>query len=225
MSEILVGIFAVFIGALLCFSGANIMKILLPIMGFFLGFSAGAGMISAISGEHFLGTLFGWAVGLFVGLLFAVLSYFFYAFAVVLVFAGLGFALTSGLLALLHMDWNWLVIILGTLVAIVFGLVALVTNMPILVLVLTTAFLGAAVIIYGLMLVFKTAELGDFSSGLVMDRIHDNLGLYILWVAAAIGGSVSQIKVIGEQAKAMQAYWESSKDFNDFLNKATKAKK
>jgi hypothetical protein len=45
-------------------------------------------MVSAITGDGFLGTAFSWVVGFFVALLFAILAYFFYAFAVVLDFIG-----------------------------------------------------------------------------------------------------------------------------------------
>lgn len=217
MGEILVGIFAVLVGALFCFSGMNVMRVLFPIMGFFLGFSAGAGMMSAISGDRFLGTMLGWILGFFVGLLFGVLAYFFYAFAVILAFAGVGFAITSGILTFLHLDWNWLVVILGTVVGIVFGLVALATNLPTLVLILATSLLGSAVILYGLMLVFNTASLGDFSSGVVMDRIKDHPGLYVLWIMLAFSGSITQVRVLGEQTKQLQEYWESSATFEEFV--------
>ena len=166
-----------------------------------------------------------WVVGFFVGLLFAVLAYFFYAFAVILAFAGLGFAVTSGVLAFLHLDWNWLIVILGTIIGIVFGLVAIMTNMPTVVLILATSFLGSAVILYGLMLVFNTATLGDFSSGVVMDKIHDHLGLYVLWFGLAMFGGITQVKVLGEQTKQLQEYWESSTSFDEFIKMSSEPPK
>lgn len=198
------------------------MRVLFPFMGFFAGFSVGAGAIAAIGGDGFLGTLFGWVVGFAIGLLFALLAYFFYAFAVILAFAGLGFSVTAGLLSLLNMDWNWLVAILGTVVGIVFGLAAIVTSMPLIVLVIATSFFGSAVVIYGLMLVFNTASFGDLSNGTVMEIIRDRFGLYILWVGLAIAGAMSQSQKLATEAKEMQKLWNSSATFDEFIAKSTK---
>lgn len=219
MGELLIGMLAIIVGASFCFSGNVLMRVLFPIMGFFAGFSAGAAMTSAVTGDGFLGTVLGWTVGFFIGLLFALLAYFFFAFAVVLAFAGLGFSLTSGLLTLLNMDWNWLVVILGTFVGIVFGIAAIVTSMPLIVLVVATGFFGSAMAIYGLMLVFNTASLGDFSSGAVLQTIRDNLGLYILWLVMAVGGSMAQVRALSDEAEHMRELWESSATFDELLQK------
>ncbi|MBP7807609.1 DUF4203 domain-containing protein [Candidatus Saccharibacteria bacterium] len=219
MGELVVGLFAILVGALFCFSGNIMMRILFPFMGFFAGFSVGAGAIAAISGDGFLGTVLGWTAGLFVGLLFALLAYFFYSFAIVLAFAGLGFSITSGLLSILHMDWNWLVVILGTVVGIIFGIFAIISSMPLIVLVIATAFFGSAVIIYGLMLVLNTASLGDFSSGAVWQDIRDRFGLYLLWIGLAIAGSMSQTTRLVEESQKMRELWESSATFDEFLSK------
>lgn len=227
MGEILVGLFAVLVGAVFCFSGNVLMRLLFPLMGFFAGFSAGAAMIAGIGDDRFLGTVLGWVVGLGIGLLFALLAYFFYAFAVILTFASLGFSLMAGLLALLNLDWNWLVIILGTAAAVLFGIFALASNMPAIVLIVASSFLGSAIMIYGLMLVFNTAELGDFSSGKVRLIINNNLGLYILWLFGAISGSMAQARALSVETANMQQMWESSNSFNDFMVSSTapKAKK
>lgn len=225
MGEILVGLLAILVGVTFCFSGNTMMRILFPFMGFFAGFSVGAGAIAAIGGDGFLGTVLGWVVGLFVGLLFALLAYFFYAFAVVLAFAGLGFSATAGLLSLLNMDWNWLVVILGTVVGIIFGVFAIVTSMPLIVLVIATSFFGSAVVIYGLMLVFNTASFGDFSNGTVMQIIRDRFGLYLLWVGLAIAGAMSQSQKLATEAQEMQKLWNSSATFDEFLAQSSKTSK
>lgn len=222
MGEIIIGMFAVLVGALFCFSGNALMRILFPFMGFFAGFSAGAGMITAISGDRFLGTMLGWVVGFFVGVLFAVLAYFFYAFAIVLAFAGFGFAVTSGLLTLLNLDWNWLVVLLGTAVGVLFGITAIVMSLPLMVLVVATGFFGSAVVIYGLMLVFNTASLGDFSNGTVLQAIKDNVGLYILWVTLAITGSIAQTRMLNVEAEQMRGVWDSSKSLDELLAQSKK---
>lgn len=186
-------------------------------MGFFAGFSATAGAIAGINGDKFLGTVLSWVMGFFVGLVIGILAFVFYEFAIVLAFASLGFTITSGILTFLNLDWNWLILVVGTLVGIIFGIAAIAMQLPMLVLIMATAFLGSAVIIYGLMLVFKTASLGDFSSGLVREKIHDNLGIYMVWFTFGLLGSVFQSKAFSVEQKMVKDYWESSTTFNDIL--------
>lgn len=210
MGEIIVGILAVLIGGLFAFQGGNLMRVIFPLVGFFAGFTAGAAMISGVTGDGFLATVLGWAVGLGVALLFALLAYFFYAFAIVLAFAGLGFSLAAGVLAFFHLDWNWLVIIVGSVVGVVFGLFAIASNLPMIALIVATSFFGVAMIVYGLLLVFNVARFGDFANGSVYLYIKSHAGVYVLWLTAGIVASFTQVRILGEQMKLAQEYWNSS---------------
>jgi hypothetical protein len=222
MGEIIVGIFAVLLGGLFAFQGGNLMRLIFPLVGFFVGFSSGAALISGITGDGFLSTAFSWVVGLCVALLFAFLAYFFYAFAVILAFAGLGFSLTAGILSFLHLDWNWLVVILGTVVGVGFAMFALASNLPMIALIVATAFFGVAMTIYGILLVFQVAEFGDFSSGAVYVYIKSHAGVYILWLTGGIMALITQMRIFGQQAKLAQEYWNSSMTLNDFMQTQNK---
>jgi hypothetical protein len=221
MAEIIMGLLALLVGVLFAVQGGNVMRILFPFMGFILGFSAGAGMISAVTGDGFLSTLFSWVVGFCVAILFALLSYFFYAFAVVLAFAGFGFSLTAALLSVFNLDWNWLVILAGTAVALIFGLAAAISGLPMTVLIVATSFFGASMMIYGILLVLNIADFGDFSNGEVYRAIRSNLGLYLLWVTAGVTACITQFRVYKEQAKLAQEYWNSSLTFDEFIQANT----
>lgn len=225
MGEILVGIFAVLVGGLFALQGGNLMRIIFPLVGFVAGFSAGAGMVSAVTGDGFLSTVFSWAVGICVALLFALLAYFFYAFAVVLAFAGLGFSLAAAVLSIFNLDWSWLVIIIGTITAVAFGLFAAVGGLPMAVLIVATAFFGASLTIYGLLLVLNIASFGDFSNGAIYEAIRTNAGLYILWVAFGVAASITQFRILGEQTKLAQEYWGKSMTFDELLQESNKSAK
>lgn len=225
MGEILIGILAVLTGGLFALQGGNLMRIMFPLIGFVAGFSAGAGMISAITGDGFLSTAFSWVVGFFVALLFAVLAYFFYAFAVVLAFAGLGFSLAAAILSVFNLDWNWLVIIVGTLTAIAFGLFATVGGLPMGVLIVATSFFGASMIIYGLLLVLNIASFGDFSNGTIYHTIRTNIGLYILWATVGVTASITQFRILEEQTKLAQDCWNSSMTFDELVQVNSKPTK
>ena len=229
--EILVGIFAILIGALFAFQGGNLLRIMFPFVGFFVGFSAGAGLISGVTGDGFLSTLLGWVVGFCVAILFAFLAYFFYSFAVILAFAGLGFSIAAAILGLFNLDWNWLVLIAGTALGAVFGLFAFVGGLPMILLIVASSFFGASMIIYGLLLVFNGASFGDLANGTVYTMIRDRAGLYILWLMIGTSSSITQVRILGEQMKMAQEYWNSSMTFDEFLVsnssnvKKTKSKK
>src|SRR5436190_18762460 len=123
MKDVLVGIVAIFIGAVFCFWGYYAMRIVIPIWGAFAGFMLGAGAVSAFDDHEFLSTALGWVLGIFIGLLFAVIAYLFYEVAVVLTFATIGFTFGAGVMTALNIDWDWLVILVGVAVGIIFGIV------------------------------------------------------------------------------------------------------
>ena len=63
MKDILVGLLAVAAGLMFCFRGYLLMRIVIPVWGFFVGFALGGAIISAITDRAFLGTVLGWIVG------------------------------------------------------------------------------------------------------------------------------------------------------------------
>src|SRR5688500_562382 len=113
MEDVVVGLLAIFVGAVFCFRGYLAMRIVIPIWGFFAGFVLGAGAVSAFDDTEFLNTVLGWVLGLAIGLLFALIAYLYYEVAVVLAFSSIGFAFGSSLMTALNIDWNWLVVLAG----------------------------------------------------------------------------------------------------------------
>ena len=77
---------ALLFGLAVVFSGYRLFLFLLPIWGFFTGFVLGAQTIDFLFDAGLFATVTGWVVGFFVGLLFAALSYLFYAVAVGVIF-------------------------------------------------------------------------------------------------------------------------------------------
>lgn len=128
--DVLLGLFALLIGAVLLFSGYRLALILLPIWGFFAGFWAGAGAITALFGDGFLSTVLSWVVGFVIALLFAVLSYLYWYVAVVLLGASVGASLGSGLMALFGVDPGFLMGLVALLVAVVFAIGTMLLRVP-----------------------------------------------------------------------------------------------
>ena len=102
---------ALFFGAVLAFNGYRLFIFLLPVWGFFFGFVFGAQAIQAILGTGFLSDVTSWVIGFIVALVFAVLSYLFYFFAVALLAGSLGYSLGVGImLAILPWLLGWSVL-------------------------------------------------------------------------------------------------------------------
>src|SRR5690242_19924872 len=96
MVDIILGALALVAGVLMLFSGRLVLRLVLPVWGFFSGFAFGAGLVAGFADEHFLGTVLGWVLGLVFALIFAIFAYLYFAVAVVLAMSTFGFAIGSG---------------------------------------------------------------------------------------------------------------------------------
>lgn len=105
LSALLLGL----IGAALLFNGYRWFRILLPIWAFLVGYGVVAGLLSAVFGEGFFSSALTIIPGIILGLVFAVLSYLWYALAVLFWAGTLGYAAFAGLLSALGIT-NWFVV-------------------------------------------------------------------------------------------------------------------
>jgi hypothetical protein len=162
--------------------------ILLPIYGFFFGLSFGAHSVQALFGDGFLSTTTSWVVGFFVGLLFALLSYLFWAFAVALMAGSLGYALVAGFFGLFDADLTVLVWIVGVAVGIVFAIAALALNLQKAIVIVATSLLGAWSIIGTFLFLFTSATPEMIADDGVKIVLEDHpLWFIIFAVVAALG--------------------------------------
>jgi hypothetical protein len=192
MADIVLGVLAIVAGGAMLVAGQLVLRLVIPVWGFFAGFAFGAGLVSAFADERFLGTLLGWVLGLLFALVFAVLAYLYYYVAVVLAMGAAGFAIGSGLVVALGISWNWLAVLLGLAVGIVLGLVAVFTNVPMMLLVVVGSIAGAVGVTGGLMLLVGALDSADFSRGDFTDTVSDSFGWYLLLLVLALGGIVIQ---------------------------------
>jgi hypothetical protein len=206
-----IGLLCLGIGLAFTFSGFKLFLILLPIWGFFVGFLFGAGAITQIFGDGFLATTTGWVIGFFTGLLFAVLSYLYYWFAVVFLGASVGYAIGLGILA-------WLGNGGGNLAGLTFGLVGaaigagivIVLRVPKYLVLILTAIGGAFAAMAGLALIFQKIPLAALGNGIVgiVSAVQD---LNWIWplaaVVLAVIGFVYQNRMVAtEEAIMMESY-------------------
>ncbi len=194
MVDIVMGVFAIVAGAVMLFAGQFVLRIVLPIWGLFAGFAFGAGIFAGLADESFLGTALGWISGIVFALIFAVLAYFFYAAAVIIAMAAFGFAIGSGLVVALGIDWNWVAVLVGVAVGLVVGVVAAFGSMPMVVLAVASSIAGAVSIVGGLMLMFGALNSADFTKGDFTAAVQDSWGWYLTLLVLAIIGIVAQVR-------------------------------
>lgn len=207
MADIVLGLFAILAGGVMVFSGQFVLRFILPIWGFFAGFAFGAGLFAELADERFLGTLLGWVSGFVLAIVFALLAYLYFAVAVVLAMAAFGFAIGSGLVVALGIDWSWVAVLVGLVFGAVLGLVAVLGNMPMVVLSVVSAIAGAVSVVAGLMLVVGSLESADFTQGTVTETIQDGWGWYALLVVLALVGIVVQTRQRLVMERSIQESW------------------
>lgn len=207
MADIVLGIFAILAGGAMLFAGQFVLRLLLPIWGFFAGFAFGAGLFAAMADERFLGTVLGWVTGLVFALIFAVFTYLFYAVAVILAMAAFGFAIGSGLIVALGIDWNWIAVLVGLAFGAVLGLVAVVGNMPMIVLAVVSSLAGAVGVVAGLMLLVGSLNSADFTDGTFIDAVRTSWGWYVLLLVLAVVGIVAQTRQRVTMRRTVRETW------------------
>ena len=139
LGTLVAGALLLFLGGLVAFGGYRLFLVLLPIYGFFFGLSFGAHSVQALFGDGFLSTTTSWAIGFFIGLLFGLLSYLFWIFAVALVAGSLGYGLVAAFFGLFDADLDVLVWIIGVAGRLVFAIGAVVLNLQKAVVIVATA--------------------------------------------------------------------------------------
>lgn len=207
MADILLGILAIIAGLAMIFSGQFVLRFAIPIWGFFAGFAFGAGLVAGLADERFLGTVLGWALGLVFALVFAVLAYLYFYLAVTLAMGAFGFAIGSGLVVALGIDWDWVAVSVGLLVGVLLGLVSIFADMPMIVLVVFGSFAGAVGVVGGLMLLVGSLNSADFTRGDFASTVENGWVWSLLVLVLAFVGIVVQARQRVLMRSTVQDVW------------------
>jgi hypothetical protein len=210
MKDILVGLLAVAAGLMFCFRGYLLMRIVIPVWGFFVGFALGGAIISAITDRAFLGTVLGWIVGIVIGVVFAVIAYTYYAVAVVLTMGTVGYLLGSTLMVALDIRWNWLVIAVGVVVGFVLALGAILIDLPTVVLTVVTALSGATAVIGGVMLIVNRLDLADLGDDVITSQINASWGWWLAYLVLALAGVFAQVQATENVRASVRSTWKTA---------------
>jgi hypothetical protein len=193
LEGLLIGALAILVGAAFAFVGYRFFLILLPIWGFVAGFALTANAIAGLLNEGFLVTVLGWVAGFFVGLVFAVLSYFFWYVAVIVLAGTVGYALGASILTAIGIDSGFLVFLAGLAVGVVFFIAAIVLAVPKWAIVVLTGIGGAGAIVVGAALAIGRFPVSGLSEGgIVSAAIGDSVLWGLAWAVLAVAGVAVQ---------------------------------
>jgi hypothetical protein len=205
MNDIVVGTIALLTGAVFCFRGYLAMRLVIPLWGAFAGFMLGAGIVSGDAG--FLGNALGWAVGLGLALLFGIIAYLYYEVSVIVGMMGIGFVLGTSLMVALGVTWSWVIVLFGVVLAVVLAVVAIVGDLPMVLLTVLTALAGASTMIAGLMLLFGTVDVRDFNVGVTTKNVADNWWWFVIYGGLVVGGLIAQFTDIDRRRDTLREAW------------------
>jgi hypothetical protein len=194
MDDLIVGSLALILGLAVCFAGLQVFMVTLPIWGFIAGFFVGAAGWEALVGDGFLRTVTGWIIGLAVGAVFALLSYFFWYVGAIIAAGSTGALLGSGLMAALNVDADWLVFIVSAIGAVLVAILAIILVLPAFIVVVNTALLGAMATVAGAMLVLNRVEIDDLRYGSTWAMIEESWFWLVVWMFVAAAGLIAQIR-------------------------------
>lgn len=206
VEAIILGLVAILAGALFCFAGYGAFRIVIPIWGAFAGFALGAGVVSSITDDAMLAKPLGWLLGLVLALVFAVFAYLYYWFAIVLAMTSAGWMLGSSLMTALGVSWNWLIILVALAVAVLFAVLAVVTNMPRIVLIVVSALAGATAMVGGAMLLFNRLEVSDLSRATITESIDDSWFWWLSYLLLAAAGLAVQFLTSAREDQVRAAW-------------------
>jgi hypothetical protein len=188
-------IIALLIGVAMAFNGYRWFLILLPIFGFVWGFGLGAQTMHALFGYQMFATVASWVVGLVVGVVFAVLSYFFYLFGVALFAGAAGYTLAVMIMRAIGFDLNFLTWLIGIIAAVALAFVVLRFNIQKYFIIIATSLAGAGVIIASVIYAFSPNKelIADFTTLAVRTAVSTSFWWLLIFLVLAGAGIYTQI--------------------------------
>ena len=209
MTDVALGVLALSVGALFALRGYLTMRVIIPVWGAFTVFVVGAAALGAVTGDGLLGGVASWLGGIAVAVLFAALAYTYYEVSVLIGMGAIGFALGSSLMVALDVSWAWAIVLGGVVAGTLLALIAIVADVPMVLLTVLTATAGATAVVTGVMLIVGALDTSDLESVTVADRIQEAPGWWLLYAAVAVVGVVAQLRALDSLQGSLRGRWES----------------
>ncbi len=207
MVDLVLGVLAVAVGALLCFRGAATLRLLISLWGALVGFALGGALVAGFTGEPYLTTLPGWLGALAGALLLGVVAYAFYAVSVVLGIGAMGFALGTTAAAAVGITWSWAVALAGVAVGVLLAVLALVSDLPLVILAVIGALAGASILLSGVLLLVGELSPPDLASPETTRAVELGGWWGLAYLGLALAGLVVQLRRPGSRRGTLRGAW------------------
>ena len=204
LESIIIGLLAIGIGLAWAFYGLKLFTILLPLWAFFFGLIAGAQWGQDVFGQSgIFTTVLSWGIGLVFGVVLAAISFFWYYAAIVILGGAVGYALGIGFFEWLGLGTGLIAVIVALIVGAIFAVGTFVLGVPVVLVMVFSAFSGAAAVVNGVLILLgqiklDTLDTGIFGSlltngvvGIVAFLVLGAVALY--WQIRDVAGSIQTI--------------------------------
>jgi hypothetical protein len=214
LEGIVIGTLGILLGAAFAFAGFRLFLLLLPIWGLFTGFMVGAGATATLLGESFLASTVAIVVGVVVAIVFALLSWFYWWGAVLVVAGSLGYIVTHWLLVAIGFSADgWIGVIIAAAAGVAVAIVALLANAPKYVAILLTAFSGAASLSAGIALFLGVIKPDDMANGSLVAIYTQGWLWIVIWGVVAAAGIIAQLGSTRRMEADLTAQYEGRRPF------------
>jgi hypothetical protein len=195
---IIVGLLAIGIGLAWAFYGLKLFTVLLPLWAFFFGLVAGAQWGVEIFGQGFFATVLSWGIGLVFGLVLAAIAFFWYYAAIVILGGAVGYALGVGFFDWLGLGTGVIVVLIGLVVGAIFAIGTFMLGVPILLVMVFSAFSGAAAVVNGVLILFGTIKLETLNEGIFGSLFTQGIVGTVVFLVLGAAALFYQMRDVGE---------------------------
>lgn len=195
---IIIGLLAIIIGLAWAFYGLKLFTILLPVWAFFFGLVAGAQVGQDLFGQGFFATVLSWGIGLILGVVLAAISFFWYYGAIVILGGAVGYALGVGFFEYLGLGTGVLVVIIGLILGAVFAIGTFLLGVPVLLVMILSAFSGAAAVVNGVLILVGQIKLETLDAGVFGSLLHNGMLGTIVWIVVGVAALAYQMRDVGQ---------------------------
>jgi hypothetical protein len=195
---ILVGLLAIVIGAAWAFYGLKLFTILLPIWAFFFGLITGGQWAAEVFGEGFFATVLSWGIGIVFGLVLAAISYFWYYAAIVILGGAVGYSLGVGFFEFLGFGTGIIALVVGLILGAVFAIGTFLLGVPVLLVMVPSAFSGAAAVVNGVLILFNQIPVGAVNVGIFGSLFHQGLLGTVAFLVIGAAALFYQFRDVGQ---------------------------
>jgi hypothetical protein len=203
LEQIIVGLLAIGIGLAWAFYGLKLFTILLPLWAFFFGLVAGAQWGADIFGQGFFATVLSWGIGLVFGLVLAAIAFFWYYAAIVILGGAVGYALGVGFFDYLGLGTGVIVVIIGLIIGAIFAIGTFMLGVPILLVMVFSAFSGAAAVVNGVLILFGTIKLETLNQGIFGALFTQGVLGTVVFLVLGAAALFYQMRDVGQSITAI----------------------